>query len=229
MNKRNYEPIFNVLFACNSGSGGCKGRAPPFNANSFMFMQFLANLLQNSRLPPPVSWKSWIPPLQWVELVTFSDLKKFSASMRNQTSVSCIIGKHHTIRPLRHMTTVIFTLTWSKYVLVHFSSSDITLVIKCNSWLKKWQFCASTGNWTPLSRITGEHHTGRPSRRLTAVTVTDHGATYCENNQSVLQCLYAIAITWMKQLGCHTGHQEISRCRTKSESEESIACRQQST
>ena len=32
-----------------------------------------------------------------------------------------------------------------------------------------------------------------------------------------------------KWLGCHTGHQEVSRCYTRCESEESIAQRQQST
>ena len=72
INKRNYEPI---LFACNSGSGRSKGRAPPLNANPFIFMQFMAKLLQSSRLAHTVgSWSP--PPLQWVGLVTFSDLKK---------------------------------------------------------------------------------------------------------------------------------------------------------
>ena len=124
INKRNYEPI---LFACNSGSGRSKGRAPNLNANPFIFMQFMAKLLQSSRLahtvgslPPPLSGEILDPPLLWVEFVTFSDLKIFSASTGNQTPVSCITDKHHTIRPLRHVTTVIFTLPWRKYVLVHF-------------------------------------------------------------------------------------------------------------
>ena len=30
----------------------------------------------------------------------------------------------------------------------------------------------------------------------------------------------------MKRLGCHAGRQEVSRCRTRGESEESVACRQ---
>ena len=40
------------------------------------------------------------------------------------------------------------------------------------------------------------------------------------------QCLYASM--WIKRLGCLAGHQEVSRCRTKGESEESVAHRQQS-
>ena len=33
----------------------------------------------------------------------------------------------------------------------------------------------------------------------------------------------------MDQLGCHAGRQEVSRCRTRCESEESVTCRQQGT
>ena len=42
---------------------------------------------------------------------------------------------------------------------------------------------------------------------------------------SMYTCIYMYKYVDQKSLSCHAGHQEVSRCHTRDESEESIACR----
>ena len=55
---------------------------------------------------------------------------------------------------------------------------------------------------------------------------------FCADEGSIVQGNYAklrVEVCGSKRLGCHVGRPEVSRCHTRDESEESIACQQVST
>ena len=53
-----------------------------------------------------------------------------------------------------------------------------------------------------------------------------HAASHGTLNPGLPQMLVHLQVYGLEQLSCHAGHQEVSRCCTRGESEESIVCRQ---
>ena len=101
--------------------------------------------------------------------------EKLCASMGNRTPAPRNPGKHHITRldtwPLSYLPPPPFPQGESMSSCI--SSSEITLVTKCNSGLIQTEkFCASMGNQTPVHQIPGE---ATEDTQMSAITFIKFG------------------------------------------------------